>query len=264
MPARLETACYADIGGRSEQQDRVAAFNRDDTHLLALADGLGGHEGGALAAQALVDTAREMFYAASLADIPVHLLTDIVHRGHRRINTIGTERGIRPSSTCVLLYVTGNAATWAHVGDSRLYRFVDGDLIERTTDHSVVELMRMQGRITEQEMKTHPDQNRLYGAVGGGELPQVETGSKPTAPADGFLLASDGLWENASETELEAVFTAADLRAAVQHLVYRAKSNGGTDCDNISVVAARYRRAPSSFWSRLGRTLRPRPRRKAQ
>ena len=257
MPV-IETACYADIGGRAEQQDRVAGFHRDDACLLALADGLGGHEGGALAAQALVDTAQELFYAASPADIPVHLLTDIVLRGHRRINAIGVEQGIRPSSTCVLLHIDGNAATWAHVGDSRLYRFVDGTLVERTIDHSVVELLRMQGRITEQEMKTHPDQNQLYGALGGGTMPPVETASKPTAPADGFLLASDGLWENASETDLEAVFTAENLGTAVQDLVGCARSNGGTNCDNISVVAARHRRASPSFLSRLGRTLRPR------
>ena len=242
----------------------MAAFDQDDRHLLVLADGLGGHAGGALAAQALVDTAREMFHAASPSGLPAHLLAEIVRSAHARINAIGAERGIRPSSTCVLLHITDGAATWAHVGDSRLYRFVDGELVERTLDHSVVEVMRMQGRITEQEMKTHPDQNRLLGAVGGGTAPQVETGSKPTAAADGFLLASDGLWENVAEAELEAVFAAEDFGAAVRRLVRCARSKGGTDCDNISVAAARHRRAPSSLLSRLGRTLRMRAGRKRE
>ena len=204
---------------------------------------MGGHAGGALAAQTLVDTAGELFHATNLADDPAQLLTDIIHQGHRRIRSLGAQRGIRPHSTCVLLHVTGNATTWAHVGDSRLYRFVDGKLVARTIDHSVAELMRMQGRITEQEMKTHPAQKRLYAAVGGSAEPLVETDSTPTAPADGFLLASDGLWENASETELEAVLTAADLGAAVQRLVCHARATGGDDCDNISVVAARHRSA---------------------
>ena len=249
-----ETASLADIGGRDEQQDRVSVFEQNDAKLLVLADGMGGHEGGALAAQALLDVARQHFEEAAIAH-PIDLLTMIAIGSHERINALGAERGISPHSTCVLLHLTQTTATWAHVGDSRLYRFSNGRLVDRTIDHSVVELMRLQGRITAEQMKTHPDQNRLYEALGGRTSPEVETGNTGTAELDGFLLASDGLWENVAENALEKVFEAEDLATALGHLVERAKVKGGPECDNISVAAARYRRATPSFALRLRRSL---------
>ena len=245
-----ETACYSDIGGRDEQQDRVEVFVRDHAMLLLLADGMGGHEGGALAAQVVIDVARERFDAVTHG-APEELLLAIAEGAHDRINALGVERRIRPHSTCVVLHLSQTDATWAHVGDSRLYRFDNGRLVDRTVDHSVVELMRLQGRITEEEMKTHPDQNRLYEALGGKQRPEIETGQAPVKGGDSFLLASDGLWENVSRRELEAVLAARDLRAAVHDLVDRAKVKVGPDCDNVSVAVARRRRARRSWARRL-------------
>ena len=252
MIARVifDTACHSDTGGRDEQQDRVEIFARDDALLLVLADGMGGHEGGALAAQAVIDVARERFDAVTRG-APEELLIAIAEGAHDRINAIGAERGIRPHSTCVLLHLSRTDATWAHVGDSRLYRFENGRLVGRTTDHSVVELMRLQGRITEEEMKTHPDQNRLFEALGGNQTPEIETGQSPATARDGFLLASDGLWENVSERELEVVLSAIDLHVALKELVDRAKGKAGPECDNVSVAVARRRRARRSWARRL-------------
>ena len=249
-----ETASLADIGGRDEQQDRVAVFEKNDAQLLVLADGMGGHEGGALAAEALLDVAHQHFEEATIAH-PTELLTRIATGTHERINALGDERGISPHSTCVLLHLTQTTATWAHVGDSRLYRFSNGRLAGRTIDHSVVELMRLRGRITSEQMKTHPDQNRLYLALGGRTPPEVETGNAGTAELDGFLLASDGLWENIADNALEKVFEAEDLATALGHLVELAKVTGGPECDNISVAVARYRSATPSFALRLCRAL---------
>ena len=246
----VETFHYTDIGGRDEQQDRVEIFARDDAHLLVLADGMGGHDGGALAAQAVIDVARERF-AATEPCAPDKLLIAIVEGAHERINAISAKRGIKPHSTGVLMYLNDAGATWAHVGDSRLYRFDDGRLIGRTVDHSVVELMRLQGRITEDQMKTHPDQNRLYEALGGNQHPEIETGFAAASARDGFLLASDGLWENVGEPELAAVLRAPELSTALRTLVERAKAKGGADCDNISVAVARRRRATHSLARRM-------------
>ena len=90
-----DTACHSDIGGRDEQQDRVEVFSRDDAWLLVLADGMGGHEGGALAAQAVIDVARMQFGPATDRK-PEQLLFEIAERAHERINGIGAERGIKP------------------------------------------------------------------------------------------------------------------------------------------------------------------------
>lgn len=232
------TATHADIGGREEQQDRVAVFRSGEAHLLALADGMGGHQGGSLAAQRVVDAAAECFQAAD-ANTPTELLTSIVNAAHEGINALGAEMGISPHSTCVLLHVTDAVVTWAHVGDSRLYRFQSGRLVGRTLDHSIVELKRLRGQISEQEMKVHPDQNRLYEALGGEDAPQPDFGSEPATMGDGFLLVSDGVWENVADSQLEAVFDAADLSVALERLAAQAKANGGPDCDNLSMAAFR-------------------------
>ena len=241
-PIRVwETACLSDIGGRDEQQDRAAVFESERGRLLVLADGAGGHEGGALAAETVIDVAREQSRAfdADREGLPIPLLERIALGAHERINAAGRELGIRPHTTCVLLYVDSSQAAWAHVGDSRLYRFVEGRVAERTIDHSIVELIRLQGRITEEEMKTHPDKNRLYEALGGEQTPQVETGSAPNAPQQAFLLVSDGIWENVSNADMEAVFAAEDLDKAVRRLIEHAKTHGGPECDNLAAIACR-------------------------
>ena len=239
----METACLDDIGGRDEQQDRVCVLRGDEAQLLVLADGMGGHEGGTLAAQAVVDVASDEFQAlgGAVAGDPAGLLAGIVASAHERINALGAELGLKPHSTCVLLYIDPVATAWAHVGDSRLHRFADGRFVERTLDHSIVELMRLKGRITEEEMKTHPDKNRLYEALGGEQSPQAEVGGKESAVGDGFLLASDGVWENVANADLEAVLQAEDLAEALRCLIKRAKAHGGPECDNLSAVVAHHR-----------------------
>ena len=236
-----QTACLTDIGGREEQQDRAAAIVGKSAHLLVVADGVGGHAGGALAAQTVIDVAYETFqdFKPTPKDTPAHLLARIVASAHALINVESRVRGLNAHSTCVLLYVDAELSAWLHVGDSRLYRFADGRLVERTKDHSIVESMRLQGRITEEEMKSHPDRNRLYEALGGSQRPQVETGGKPSAANDGFLLVSDGVWEHVAEGDLAAVLVAPDLKGALAELVERAKAQGGPECDNLAVAAVR-------------------------
>ena len=162
---------------------------------------------------------------------------------HERINALGAERGISPRSTCVLLYIGAADAAWVHVGDSRLYRFAEGRLVERTVDHSIVELLHLQGRITEAQMKTHPDKNRLYEALGGEQLPQIDAGGKVYADGDGYLLVSDGVWENTVDGDLEAVFQAENLDRGLRRLLDCARTQGGAKCDNLSAAAARWRPA---------------------
>lgn len=232
---------WADIGGREEQQDRVAVFQDAGGQLLVVADGLGGHESGASAAQAVVDAARDKLECANRFQDAEGQLNAIVADAHRRINTIEAagRRKEQPHSTCVLLHIADGVATWVHVGDSRLYRFKDGRLVDRTIDHSVVEMMRLRGQITEEEMKTHPDQNRLYEALGGARMPKPEFSSKIVTAGDAFLLASDGIWENVSTAELEGVLDAQDLTAALKDLVAGARASGGPTCDNLAAAAWR-------------------------
>ena len=102
----------------------------------------------------------------------------------------------------------------------------------------------VRGRLKEAEMRTHPDKNRLYEALGGDRQPKAEAGGKELNAGDGFLLLSDGVWENVTDADLEATIREEDLRAALIDLVARAKAHGGPECDNLSAAAARCREAP--------------------
>ena len=218
-----EAACFQDIGGRKEQQDRVEILWSDAACLVVLADGLGGHIDGAWAAQTAVDVANETFHADPSADA-ADLFQAIIADAHERINT-GEKHGNYPGTTCVLLHLTPHKATWTHVGDSRFYHFRDSHRVARTEDHSSYFGM-------------------MYACLGGGleELPDLAIGTVETSASDSFLLCSDGLSGNVDEEDMGGVFNARDLPGALRELVSQARSLGGESCDNISVAAVRLAR----------------------
>lgn len=238
----------SDIGGREEQQDRAELIAADggDAFLVVLADGMGGHHGGALAAQAVVDASRHLFashgLADPMADLEAHCLV-----AHRAIAGLDDGEEPPPGSTCVLLYLSGDEAYWAHVGDSRLYHFRNGRLLSRTRDHSLVQLLVDRGELAEEEMATSPLQNQLYMRLGGDEAPKPELGSAEVQKGDAFMLCSDGFWEVVGEDEVGAVLTDDDLEAAVARLVDTARGRGGEHGDNITVAIAQKGRLRKKF-----------------
>lgn len=233
----------AHIGGRDEQQDRVATFEAKGggACLLVVADGMGGHKGGALAAAAVVETARDLWRETPppVAE-PDRFLGEICARTHARINALGGEMGLSPRSTCVILYGDRARAHWVSLGDSRLYRFRDGTLRERTRDQSVVQMLVDMGKITEAEMADHPDQNRLLQSLGGDKIPEPVFGTAKIHKGDGFLLCSDGLWETVDTAEMAAGLSAGKLARAAEELVRKAARRGGAKGDNIAVAMARF------------------------
>ena len=226
-----DVAFLQDIGGRNEQQDRVAVLWGDAACLVVLADGLGGHIEGAFAAQTAVDIARRVFTAAPTA-APADLFQAIVRHAHRRINAAAGEGPYYPrnypGTTCVLLHLTPTQASWTHLGDSRLYHHQGGSTVKRTTDYCYVE-----GGLS---------------ACLGADLPlpplAIETAAMPAS--DLFLLCSDGLWGNMPDDEhyMADVLQRRGLRNGLHALVVEARSRGGELCDNISVAAVRCRRVP--------------------
>jgi serine/threonine protein phosphatase PrpC len=230
------------IGGRKEQQDRVELFEARDgsERLLVLADGMGGHSGGALAAEAVVDTARALWSKHLLEPKAADaLLRELIQNAHQRINAEGEEKDLSPRSTAVLLHITDHHAHWAHVGDSRLYRFRNAELVGRSLDHSVVQMLVDMGKVDEEEMATHPDQNRLTQSLGGGADPEPDLDQAEVSAGDGFVLCSDGLWEQITPEEMIEALAADALSVEAKRLAKLAAERGGADGDNVTIAMAR-------------------------
>jgi len=240
----------SDIGGRDEQQDRVEliASQSGDDYLIVVADGMGGYHGGALAAQAVVDSAKRFFVTASTTD-PLASLGKLCTQAHQAVVNVGEQGSQLPGSTCVLLYLSADEACWAHVGDSRLYHFRNGKILTRTLDHSMVQLLVSQGKMTEAEMATSPLQNQLTMRLGGEQQPNPELGAAEVQKGDIFMLCSDGFWESVDPEEAVAIASENDLEAAAERLVQLAKERGGNGGDNITVALTQLGRVRR--WFRL-------------
>jgi serine/threonine protein phosphatase PrpC len=238
----------SDIGGRDEQQDRVEIFasTGGDDYLIVVADGMGGHRGGAFAAQAVVDSAKRFFETASVTD-PLASLGKLCAQAHQAVVDVGEQGSQSPGSTCVLLYLSAGEAYWAHAGDSRLYHFRNGKILTRTLDHSMVQLLVSRGEMAEAEMATSPLQNQLYMRLGGEQQPKPEFGAAEVQQGDVFMLCSDGFWESVDPEEVGAVLSEKDLEAAAERLVQLARERGGNGGDNITVAMAQLGRVRRKF-----------------
>jgi serine/threonine protein phosphatase PrpC len=138
----------------------------------------------------------------------------------------------------VAAVIQRDMAYWAHVGDSRLYFFRQGRLLARTQDHSRVQQLFDQGRITEAQMTTHPERNKIYNCLGGMMLPEVDLSKRtPIEPGDILMLCSDGLWSTLSANEIGSILGAYPLDQAIPELMDHAELRGGQDGDNLSAIA---------------------------
>ena len=180
---RLVGSAHSDVGRvRTVNQDAALASER--LHLFAVADGMGGHRGGELAAQAAIDSfVRSFKRERPLASNTREFLTASIAEAHREVFAIGAEVPFdhRPRTTIVLCIVADGVARWAHVGDSRAYLLRGGKVHSRTRDHSAVESLYQQGQITEAQMLRHPLRNMVERCLGG------EAEEAPGDGVHGFL-----------------------------------------------------------------------------
>jgi serine/threonine protein phosphatase PrpC len=238
-------------GGRTEQQDRWEVLTWPDcTGLLTvIADGMGGHMEGALGAEAVIEAARRFVRDRRrlFVEQPEEALTQLCQQCQSNL----TAASALAHSTVVALWLHKDQAYWMHIGDSRLYHLREGKRLLRTRDHSVAQMLMELGEISEDEIASHPDQNRLYRSLGGDESPKPELGRGHVRRGDLFVICSDGFWEHVNETEAwEASLPAGDLAAAAADLVTLATARGGARADNATLVLVR----PEA--SRLGNQLR--------
>ena len=241
------------IGGRAEQQDRVevlAVPERPDEHLVVLADGMGGQQQGALAAQTVIDTARQELARAARSE-PRQFLTDLCLKAHESIREIGRQHKTNPASTCTALFVKGEEAYWIHVGDSRLCHFNSEKLVLRSRDHTLAELLKGEpGRGREGPRRSD---NRLYMCLGGHNELEPEYGASAVGDDDWFLLCSDGFWNQVSDDEVAQVLTNPDAgRTTASDLAAMASGRAGSGGDNVSLAVVTTRRSDSKrAWWRI-------------
>ena len=240
---KIERGYAQHVGSRNEQQDAGLVLTDDGRaeQLVVVADGMGGHAGGSLASAQVAETARRIWdeHRKSPHE-PKRLLERIMREGHESINRAGAEKGLTPRSTCALLLLHDGSAHWAHVGDSRIYRLRDGQVTRLTRDHSVVQMLVDLGKVSEDEMGTHPDQNRLTQSLGGDATPMPDFGSDGVKEHDAFLVCSDGLWEMIPQVEMAAAMSAKKLGDdGAKHLADRAFDRAKPKSDNITVALLR-------------------------
>jgi PPM family protein phosphatase len=244
---KIEAGTAQHIGDRQEQQDRVALFTAPKApgYMMAvLADGMGGLAGGALAAEQVMRTAEQNFERFSpLTDQVETILETIARDAHTIIRLSAMSSQKEPHSTMVILMLTPDQrAIWAHVGDSRLYRFEGPNFVERTVDHSYVQKLIDQGKLTSEDAKHHRLSGVLVNVLGmtNGE-PSITLGRRDNLKAgDAFLLCSDGLWHYFTDAELGAAIAVNTPRQASELLINKTRERAvGTAADNCSMVIVR-------------------------
>ena len=230
------------IGGRKVNQDRMGYSFTRDALLLVLADGMGGHLRGEIAATVALQTISALFQqqAQPYVKKPQRFLEEAIMLAHRDIHQYRAEHQLpeTPRTTIVACLIQHNTATWAHCGDSRLYWMRNGQLLARTRDHSHIESLIAKGLVPETERATHPDRNKLYNCLGADSPPKVEVSSGGgMLPGDQVLLCSDGLWSMLADDELVRRMQAQTVVRAVPDLLQAALHAAGAGSDNVTALA---------------------------
>lgn len=225
-------------GPRQEQQDAVGVASRKGCLLAVVCDGAGGHLGGSKASRLAVEVALEAFAkAGGQFDDPKSALLGICVDAHKEILKLGETPKLAPRSTIAILYLDGKKMHRVHVGDSRIYQLRSGKIIERTRDHTMVQILLEQGEITESEMGVHPDQGRLLRALGTDEELRPVYETSDLAVKDAFLLCTDGFWERIHPDEIEELLQMAPTQDRLNEAVAKAIKRNGPKGDNVSIMA---------------------------
>lgn len=234
----MNTYSITDVGRvRSMNQDRYSNYFHPRFSLFLLADGMGGHNAGEVAAAMAIDACREYFMKDKERSDYEALLTEAVEAANLAIYEKGESISEyrRMGTTICAAVIADRQLTIAHVGDSRIYLFRDGKLLQLTQDHSLVADMVRQGLLTPEQALVHPDRNTLTRAVGTNETIAVDTRTLSLSAGDRLLLCSDGLTKMMDTEAIEAILAAEPVaREAAEMLVKQANDNGGAD--NITLT----------------------------
>lgn len=237
------TICQASHQGpRKYNQDRIAYSYSRDAMLAVLADGMGGHSHGEVAAEIAISTLTDAFQnsASPMLANPKQFLEESILKAHDAIehHALVKKLADHPRTTVVAAVAQQNSLYVAHVGDSRLYHIRNGRLVSRTEDHSKVQMLFRRGLIDHGQMALHPERNKIYNCLGGDIIPKVELSAKhKLLEGDTIMLCSDGLWSLIGDEKIAEILSAHTVETSVPALLELAESRSDKNSDNMSAIA---------------------------
>ena len=219
--------------GNVREANEDAIFDRPQSGLWVVADGMGGHEAGEVASGAIVaglSQIAEIEQASKFVDTVEDCLIDV----NRRLFAASSSQGkVMGSTVAAVLALPGHCmCMWA--GDSRVYRLRNFELEELTTDHSEVEELIAEGSLKREDAEGYPGENVITRAVGGEEELYLEVKLFEMAHKDRYLVCSDGLYKDVEFDEIQEILSDGDITSACQRLIACAKSRRCSD--NVSVI----------------------------
>ena len=230
------------IGRRKSNQDRLAYCYSRDALLMVIADGMGGHLHGDIAAHLAVQFITEAFQREATPTLaePARFLSRVLMNAHGAIVDYAFDKDLddAPRTTIVACVVQDGLAHWAHAGDSRLYLLRHGRIAAQTRDHSRVQLLMDQGLLDAEAAAHHPERNRIYSCLGGTRAPQVELSMPmPLRDKDILGLCTDGVWGPVRDQGVVDGLAGTNVMHAVPKLLDRAEQLAGPGSDNLSMIA---------------------------
>ncbi len=242
---RFSAATGLHRGDRAYQQDQVEVIvhpRSSGAVLAVVADGMGGKSGGRKASDQVLLTARQIFERfAPGDDDAAALLRQLVLEAHLMIKLTAITSEEEPHSTVAAFYIgPGLECDVVHAGDSRVYHFRGAEMMQRTIDHSFVQRLIDEGKITAEAANTHPQANLLTGCLGTHADPPVALWHIDRLEfGDTMLACSDGLWHYFTPKELGAILHALPPREASEMLISKARQRARGGGDNLSLALAR-------------------------
>lgn len=191
---------FTAVGGKKVNEDSVRISAREEEVVAVLADGLGSHGGGDIASATCADILVAELGACD-SENDNAMLTGLFKKANQAViakQTMHTEM----KSTCVTLHLVSNRCMFMHAGDSRGYIFRDGKVLFQTFDHSIPQMDVLRGNITPEQIRFHPNRNKILRALGIDGIDSEITRNNDIRPGDAFLLCSDGFWEYVTEPEM--------------------------------------------------------------
>ncbi len=235
---------YTNIGDSAVNEDSIGISTIGKVQCFALADGLGGHARGDLASKLVTSYCTAV--AEQSEELSFSVITQAFTGAQKELMAYqqrnGYENGMK--TTLAVIMCDENRVMWGHIGDTRIYHFHGNKMVARTLDHSVPQMMVRLKEITVDQIRFHPDRNKLLKVMGvkwDRPMYEVDCEGVRLRKGDTFLLCTDGFWELIDEAQMLQIITKKKpLQQILDEMIAEVMKTGhGREKDNISAILLR-------------------------